>query len=283
MKMNFSKMHGLGNDFVVVDDREQQIESEISYNDLSKKVCDRNFGIGADGLIVVLNSETHDIKYRIFNPDGSEPEMCGNGMRCYAKFVYDNKVVDKKEFKVETLAGTIIPKVNIDENGIVNTVRVDMGEPILNAKEVPFVSEVEKAINEKVVVDGEEINITAVSMGNPHGVIFVKDTKNAPVTTLGPKVEKFEKFPEKTNVEFIEVISRDELNMRVWERGAGETLACGTGACASLVAAVLNDKTDNKALIHLLGGDLTIEWNRETNHIFKTGPAVLVFTGVYKI
>lgn len=283
MEMNFWKMHGLGNDFVVIDDRDGKIAEKITYNDLSEKVCNRNFGIGADGLIVVLNSMTHDIRYRIFNPDGSEPQMCGNGMRCYAKYVYDNKILDKKEFKVETLAGTIIPLVNVEESGIVNTVRVDMGEPILESKKVPFISENEKSINEKIDVDGEEVYITAVSMGNPHAVIFVEDTENFPVKTLGPKIEKHKRFPEKTNVEFIEVISAEEMNMRVWERGAGETLACGTGASASLVAAVLNNKTNNKALIHLLGGDLTIEWNKENNHVYKTGPAELVFKGVYKI
>lgn len=283
MEMNFWKMHGLGNDFVVIDDRDGKIAEKITYNDLSEKVCNRNFGIGADGLIVVLNSMTHDIRYRIFNPDGSEPQMCGNGMRCYAKYVYDNKILDKKEFKVETLAGTIIPLVNVEESGIVNTVRVDMGEPILESKKVPFISENEKSINEKIDVDGEEVYITAVSMGNPHAVIFVEDTENSPVKTLGPKIEKHKRFPEKTNVEFIEVISAEEMNMRVWERGAGETLACGTGASASLVAAVLNNKTNNKALIHLLGGDLTIEWNKENNHVYKTGPAELVFKGVYKI
>jgi len=209
--------------------------------------------------------------------------MCGNGMRCYAKFVYDNKIMNKKEFTVETLAGTIIPLVSVGSDGLVDMIRVDMGEPVLKAKNVPFVSENEQAVNEKIVVDGEDVYLTAVSMGNPHAVIFVDSTSNAPVTTLGPKIEKFAKFPEKTNVEFIEVISNNEMNMRVWERGAGETLACGTGASASLVAAVLNGKTDNKALIHLLGGDLTIEWNKENNHIFKTGPAVLVFTGEYRL
>lgn len=283
MNLKFSKMEGLGNDFVMIDDRDGAIEKCISYNDLSKNVCDRHFGIGADGLIVVLNSETHDIKYRIFNPDGSEPQMCGNGMRCYAKFVYDNKILDKKEFKAETLAGTIIPKVTLGKDGLVESIRVDMGEPILEAKTVPFISENKEAIAEDIKVDGETYQITTVSMGNPHGILFVDNIKNVDVKTLGPKLEKHKRFPEKANIEFIEVVSREELNMMVWERGAGETLACGTGASASLVAAALNNKTGNQALIHLLGGDLTIEWNRETNHVFKTGPAKLVFEGVIKI
>ena len=280
MEFNFSKMEGLGNDFVVFDDRDLKIGNKFSYNELSVKLCDRHFGVGADGLIVVLNSTTHDIKYRIFNPDGSEPQMCGNGMRCFAKFVYENKIVQKEEFTVETLAGTIIPKVNVNEKGIVETVRVDMGQPVLEAKKVPFISNNEIAVSEEIEIDGVKLNVTAVSMGNPHAVFFVDKATDYLVRNIGSQIEIFERFPEKTNVEFIEVLSKNEMNMRVWERGAGETLACGTGACATLVAAVLNGKTENKALIHLMGGDLTIEWNRETNHIFKTGPAKLVFNGV---
>ncbi len=280
MEFNFSKMEGLGNDFVVFDDRDLKIGNKFSYNELSVKLCDRHFGVGADGLIVVLNSTTHDIKYRIFNPDGSEPQMCGNGMRCFAKFVYENKIVQKEEFTVETLAGTIIPKVNVNEKGIVETVRVDMGQPVLEAKKVPFISNNERAVSEEIEIDGVKLNVTAVSMGNPHAVFFVDKATDYLVRNIGSQIEIFERFPEKTNVEFIEVLSKNEMNMRVWERGAGKTLACGTGACATLVAAVLNGKTENKALIHLMGGDLTIEWNRETNHIFKTGPAKLVFNGV---
>lgn len=280
MEFNFSKMEGLGNDFVVFDDRDLKVGNKFSYNDLSVKLCDRHFGVGADGLIVVLNSTTHDIKYRIFNPDGSEPQMCGNGMRCFAKFVYENKIVQKEEFTVETLAGTIIPKVNVNAEGMVETVRVDMGEPVLEAKKVPFISNNERAISEEIEIDGVKLNVTAVSMGNPHAVFFVDKATDYLVRNIGSQIEIFERFPEKTNVEFIEVLSKNEMNMRVWERGAGETLACGTGACATLVAAVLNGKTENKALIHLMGGDLTIEWNRDTNHIFKTGPAKLVFNGV---
>ncbi len=275
MELKFSKMEGLGNDFVVFDDRDERIGKNYSYNELSVKLCDRHFG-------VVLNSSTHDIKYRIFNPDGSEPQMCGNGMRCFAKFVFENGIVAKEEFKVETLAGTIIPKVNV-VNGKVETVRVDMGEPITTAAKVPFISKLETSVSEELNIDGTVMNVTAVSMGNPHAVFFVEKATDSLVKTMGPKIEIHERFPEKTNVEFIEVLSRNEMNMRVWERGAGETLACGTGACATLVAAVLNNKTDNKALIHLMGGDLTIEWNRESNHVFKTGPAKLVFNGVLEL
>lgn len=279
MLLKFSKLEGLGNDFVIIDDRTQEIEAYISYNELSLKVCDRHFGIGGDGLIVVLNSKTHDLKYRIFNPDGSEPQMCGNGMRAYAKYVYDNKIITKSEFKVETLAGTIIPKVNLGENSLVETVRVDMGIPITEANKVPFISKEKVAISESIKVLDKEFEITAVSMGNPHGVIFLEKINRDFVRKYGPVLECHEKFPEKSNIEFIEVLSKDEMKMYVWERGAGETLACGTGACATLVAAYLNNKTDSSATIHLLGGDLMIEWDLETKHIFKTGPAKLVFNG----
>ena len=283
MELNFSKMHGLGNDFILIDDRKQEVEKVRRYNDLAIEMCNRNFGVGADGLIVVLNSDSHDIKYRIFNPDGTEPEMCGNGIRCYAKFVYDKKIINKKEFKVETLAGTIIPKVNLGDDGLVDTVRVDMGEPKLNAKDIPFECDNEQAISEPLEGDDYSVNVTTVSMGNPHAVIFIDDVRDAPVDTLGPKIEIHKRFPAKTNVEFIQVISKNELDMRVWERGAGETLACGTGACASLVAARLNNLSEDKVLIHLLGGDLEIEWDKDSNHVFKTGPAVIVFEGKYML
>ncbi len=283
MRMRFSKMEGIGNDFVMIDDRNFIIQNHISYSKLSKKVCNRNFGIGGDGLIVVNNSESHDIKFRIFNPDGTEPEMCGNGIRCYAKFIYDNKILSKKVFEVETLAGTIIPSVNVNENNIVETVRVDMGIPVLEPKLIPYVSDQKEVISEKIKVDGQEFEITPVSMGNPHGVIFVDEITDDLVHKIGPKLEIDKMFPEKANIEFIKVLSKNEMDMRVWERGAGETLACGTGASASLVAAVLNNKTDNKVLIHLLGGNLEIEWNLETKHVFKTGPATLAFEGNIEI
>lgn len=279
MELKFSKMEGLGNDFIVVDDRDLALTNYTDLSKLSEKLCDRHFGIGADGLILVNKSEKNDIKFRIFNSDGSEPEMCGNGIRCFAKFAFDNGIVSKELFEVETLAGTIIPKINKDESGLVNTVRVDMGEPILEAKKVPFISENETAISEEINVDGEKVFVTTVSMGNPHAIIFVDSVKTAPVRTLGPKVETHPKFPRKTNVEFVEIISENEINMRVWERGDGETLACGTGSCATLVASNLNKKAGRRATIHLLGGDLFIEWDEKSNHIFMTGAAKTVFTG----
>lgn len=283
MKLKFTKMHGLGNDFVMIDDRDESVAKYISYNDLSVKVCDRHFGIGADGLIVVLNSNIHDIKYRIFNPDGSEPQMCGNGIRCYAKFVYDKGILRKETFVVETLAGPKIPVNNIGKDGKVDSVRVDMGEPILDSKKVPFISDYTNAISEEIDVDGTKVKVTPVSMGNPHAIIFVDKIANAPVRELGPKIEKHMRFPEKTNVEFVEVLSDNEMIMHVWERGAGETLACGTGSCATLVAAHLNKKTGDKATIHLLGGDLYIEWNKDNNHIYMTGSATDVFEGEIEI
>ena len=276
-------MEGIGNDFIFIDDRNLQIEKQITYERLSKKVCDRRFGIGGDGLILLLNSDTCNLKFKIFNSDGSEAQMCGNGMRCFAKHAYEKNIVDQDEFKVETLAGTIIPKILFNTRGEIDSVRVDMGEPVLENKRIPFISENRQSVLEDFEVDGQQIKITTVSMGNPHAVIFVDCLEKAPVTVLGPKIEVNHRFPEKTNVEFVEIISKKEIKMKVWERGAGETLACGTGACASLVAACLADKTGGCAIVHLAGGDLFVEWNRENNHVYKTGPANTVFEGSIEI
>lgn len=283
MNIQFCKMEGTGNDFIVIDDRDGKIEKVISYEVLAKKVCDRHFGIGGDGLIVVLNSKIDDLKFRIFNSDGSEPQMCGNGMRCFAKFVYENSIINKNIFTIETLAGTVIPKVFIDDKGFVNDIRVDMGEPVLETVKIPFISENTNSKPETIVVDTKEYEIFPVSMGNPHAVIFTDNIDSISLKSIGPKIEVHEKFPEKTNVEFAQIISKKQIVFKVWERGAGITLACGTGACAVLVAAVLSGKTDNKALIELPGGNLSIEWNRENNHIYKTGPAKLVFKGTIEI
>lgn len=275
----FTKMEGLGNDFIFIDDRKQEISDSFSYNDLAKKLCHRNFGIGGDGLIIISESIPCDLQFRIFNSDGSEAQMCGNGMRCFAKYVRKKGITDQTKFTVETLAGTITPEIILNSRGEIEAVRVDMGEPVLKTVDIPFISNNEIAISEEIKTSYGDTSITTVSMGNPHTVIFVDDVLSAPVTTLGPEIEKNSKFPEKTNVEFIEVVSRTELKMKVWERGAGVTLACGTGACAAVVAAILNDKTDNKVHITLDGGPLDIEWDRESNHIFKTGSAELVFEG----
>ncbi|MCK8825426.1 diaminopimelate epimerase [Fuchsiella alkaliacetigena] len=276
--MEFTKVHGLGNDFIIVNGFEEDLKQP---NRVAQEVCARNFGVGADGLVLVLPTEVveADFRMRIFNPDGSEPEMCGNAIRCFAKYLYERGLTEKKSIKVETLAGIIVPELII-EDGRVEAVKVDMGPPGLKSSEIP-ITEVDKeqVVQESLTVNGEEYEITAVSMGNPHCVIFVDDVDSFPVAEVGPQIEEHPRFPEKTNVEFIEVLNEQELEMRVWERGAGITLACGTGACASAVAAILNDLTARKVEVHLLGGDLTIEWAEENNRVYMTGPAEEVFKG----
>ncbi len=283
MEIEFTKMEGLGNDFVLIDDRAGNIESYRSYPELAQMLCSRHFGIGADGIILILESKDHDSKFRIYNSDGSEAEMCGNGMRCFARLLYEKKMISKKRFRVDTKAGTVIPEILLDDKGKVQSVRVDVGEPILLCRDIPFESPNEKAVDELLTVGGREYRITAVSMGNPHAVIFVDSYDGLDLETEGRAIETHARFPQKTNVEFVQVLSRTELNMKVWERGAGATLACGTGACAVLAAAHLTGRTQDRALIHLPGGDLDIHWDKATNHVFKTGPANLVFEGRVKI
>jgi len=279
MELKFVKMEGLGNDFILLDDRDKKLSQYIKYSDLSKKLCARHFGIGADGIILILASRDHDIKFRIFNSDGSEAQMCGNGMRCFAKYLYENKMISQEKIRVETKAGTVIPEVLPDDKGKVLSVRVDMGEPVLLCRDIPFISNNETAVEEILNVGDNTYPVTTVSMGNPHAVVFVDDVDKVDIKEIGRLIETHERFPEKTNVEFIEVINSAELRMKVWERGSGITLACGTGACASLVAANLTSRTGNRAVIHLDGGDLDMHWDRKTNHIFKTGPATFVFKG----
>ena len=278
--MNFTKMHGLGNDFILLNCLEDTVDNP---SELAQEMCDRNFGIGADGLVLVLPSEVEeaDFRMRIFNPDGSEPEMCGNAIRCFAKYLYERDLTTKTDLNVETLAGIIKPKL-ILEDGAVQLVKVDMGQPRLKRSEIPMKGEEsEQVVKEPLNVAGEEFEVTCVSMGNPHCVIFVDDADEAPVRELGPKIETHDLFPEDINVEFIEVVNEEELEMRVWERGAGVTIACGTGACGSTVAAILNDLTQRKVTVHLLGGDLVIEW-ADDDHVYMSGPATEVFTGDYK-
>lgn len=273
--MDFVKMQGLGNDFVVIE--VESWEDADRRQPYAQQVCDRNFGVGADGLVAIGKDKDMDIFMRIFNSDGSEPEMCGNGIRCVARYAYEKGWVQGTDLSVRTLAGPRYPTVELEDH-IVKSIRVDMGEPILDRKLIPMVGE---GSNVKVVLDTEhgKQEITAVSMGNPHCICFVPDVQQIPLAIWGREMEIHPIFPAKTNVEFVQVVKRDELIMRVWERGAGVTLACGTGACATLVAAVLNGYTNRKALIHLLGGDLLIEWNEENNHVYMTGPAVEVFKG----
>ena len=273
--MNFTKMHGCGNDYVYVNLFEEKVENPA---EVSIKVSDRHFGIGSDGLITIGPSDKADFRMHIYNADGSEAEMCGNGIRCVAKYVYDHHLTDKTEIAVETGAG-ILTLILFPKDGKVEQVRVDMGEPILTPAEIPVVADGDKVIDEPIEVGGKTWNMTCVSMGNPHAVVFVDDTANFPLETYGPLFENHERFPKRTNTEFVQIISRTEANMRVWERGSAETWACGTGTCACVMACILNGKTEDKVLVHLRGGDLTIEYDRESNHVFMTGPATEVFEG----
>lgn len=277
--MEFTKMEGCGNDYVYVNGFTTRLENP---NKVSEIVSDRHFGVGADGLIVINPSEVADFKMSMYNADGSEGKMCGNGIRCVAKYVYDNKMTDKTTITVETLSGIKTLVLNV-ENEKVKTVRVDMGRPVILAKEVPVIFDRKEVIDESLLVDGKEYRITCVSMGNPHAVTFVDDTDNLEIEKIGPQFENNEIFPDRINTEFIQLIDRNTIKMRVWERGSGETLACGTGACASVVACVLNGLTENKVTVKLTGGDLLIEYNREEDTVYMTGPAKIVFTGNIEI
>lgn len=277
--MKFTKMEGCGNDYVYVNGFENKIDNP---NKLAEIVSNRNFGIGSDGLIVVNPSDVADFRMNMYNADGSEGKMCGNGIRCVAKFVYDYKMTDKEIITVETLSGIKTLVLNV-EDGKVKTVRVDMGSPILEAKKIPVVSNDNEVINQPLVINNKEYKITCVSMGNPHAITFVDDTDNIDIEYIGPMFEKNDIFPDRVNTEFIQVIDRNTIKMRVWERGSGETLACGTGACASVVACVLNGKTENAVTVKLLGGDLFIEYDEEKNTVFMTGPARISFTGEIEV
>ena len=273
--MKFMKMHGLGNDFVFLD--HFSVGEQADYPELAKRVCHRQFGVGGDGLAIILPSQIGDARMRIFNPDGSEPEMCGNAIRCFARYVYDQGLIKQNPMRVETRAGVLTLGLDI-QDGQVQGVRVDMGEPILRADLIPVLAEGEPVRGQVLEALGGTFQYTAVSMGNPHCVIFVEDYSKLDFEHLGPAIEQHSLFPRKTNVEFIRINSPQEITMKVWERGAGPTLACGTGACASVVAAVLNNKTERGVTVHLPGGDLFIEWGPD-NHVYMTGPAAYVFKG----
>nr|WP_320191619.1 diaminopimelate epimerase [uncultured Desulfobacter sp.] len=283
MRIDFWKMHGIGNDFIMLDDRNKAIAGYIDYSDLAVNLCHRRFGIGADGIILARNSDTHDIRFVIINSDGSEPEMCGNGMRCFAKYLYENNILVKDEIKVQTLAGTVVPRIEKTQGGQVESVCVDMGVPKIVPDQIPFVHEGDTAFDVPIETAQGTLSVSCVSMGNPHAVIFVNDLSFVDIETIGPMVENHPRFPEKTNVEFIEVVSGSQLKMRVWERGAGVTLACGTGACAAVTAAHLTKRVGRQVGVHLDGGDLDISWNGAGEHIFKTGPAQTVFKGSIEI
>ena len=277
--MKFTKMHGAGNDYIYVDCTQSVIDNP---SQVAIDLSDRHFGIGSDGLILICPSEVADCEMAMYNADGSRGEMCGNGVRCVGKYMYDYGLTDKTEITVETLAGIKTLQLFV-ENGKVAKVRVDMGSPILTPAEIPVVAEGDKAVDEPILVDGKEYHMTCVSMGNPHAVVYVDDVDNLPIEEIGPKFESHERFPRRVNTEFVKVLDRHTVQMRVWERGSAETLACGTGACASAYASYLNKKTGKKVLVHLLGGDLQIEYNEEKDTIFMTGPATTVFEGKIKV
>ena len=273
--MKFTKMHGIGNDYVYVNCFEESVKNPA---EVSKFVSDRHFGIGSDGLILISPSAIADFRMNIYNADGSQAEMCGNGIRCVAKYVYDYGLTDKTEISVEPLAGIKYLRLQI-ENGKVASVEVNMGAPILEPKEIPVAVEESPVVNVPVEVKGKIYHMTCVSMGNPHAIIFMNNVKDLDIEAIGPYFENHTVFPKRTNTEFVEVLDRNTVNMRVWERGSDETLACGTGACATTVACILNDKTENEVTVHLLGGDLKIRWDREANQVYMTGPATVVFDG----
>lgn len=277
--MKFTKMHGLGNDYVYVNCFEEKIDNPPA---VARFVSDRHFGIGSDGLIMINPSKTADFEMEMYNADGSRGEMCGNGIRCVAKYVYDYGLTDKTQISVETLGGIKYLNLTV-EDGKVSLVKVDMGKPKLEADLIPIISEREQVIDEPIEVDGKEYHMTGVSMGNPHTVIYVDDVKGLDLEKIGPKFENHERFPKRINTEFVHCIDRQTVEMRVWERGSGETLACGTGACAVAVSSILNNLTDTQVTVKLLGGDLQIEWDREKDRVFMTGPATVVFDGVIDI
>lgn len=274
-KLKFTKMQGAGNDYIYINGFTQKIENP---SQSAIELSNRHFGIGSDGLVFILPSETCDFRMQMFNSDGSEAEMCGNASRCVGKYVYDNGLTDKKEITLQTGAGVKYITL-LDGNAKVRKVKVDMGEPILDASLIPVDVQTSPVLKYPLEIEGKIWEISCVSMGNPHAVIFTSGIKDLDLPVIGPKFEKHPIFPRKTNTEFIEVIDRKTLNMRVWERGAGETLACGTGACAAVVAAISNGYCDREVVVHLLGGDLEIEWNPDNNHVYMTGDAVTVFEG----
>ncbi len=278
-------MHGIGNDFILVDALGDNAYETNAY-DISKKVNHRKFGIGGDGLVLVLPSKLAAFKMRMFNPDGSEAEMCGNGIRCFAKYVHDKFLTPDVNIKVETLAGVKELKMSLKDGkkeGKVDSVRVDMGEPALKRSSIPMRGdEAEQVVGETLKAEGEKFEITCVNMGNPHVVIFGDNISSVPVAKIGASIENHKSFPKRTNVHFVQIVNSAEIIIRTWERGAGETLACGTGACACVVASVLNGKTSRNVLVHLPGGDLRVEW-AGNNRVLMTGPAEEVFEGEIEI
>lgn len=281
--MKFTKMHGCGNDYVYVDGAKEQIPAKDK-PELVRKLSDRHFGIGGDGVIFINPSDEADFEMEMYNMDGSRSEMCGNGIRCVAKFVYDKGLTDKEHISI--ISGGKVKYIDLNiENEKVSTVKVNMGEPILKATDIPVVTDNPEGsvIAENIEVAGNTYKMTCVSMGNPHAVVFMEDVANLEIEKIGPLFENHQRFPRRTNTEFVKVIDRNNVEMRVWERGTGETLACGTGTCATVVACVLNNLTEDEVNVKVLGGLIKIKWDREANLVYMTGPAATVFEGEIEI
>ena len=279
--MKFTKMHGCGNDYIYVDGA-KEILTPQEKPEVVRRLSDRHFGIGGDGVIFINPSREADFEMEMYNMDGSRAEMCGNGIRCVAKFVYDKGLTDKTSISVISCGKIKYLTLSI-ENGKVSTVRVNMGSPILKAKDIPVISDKEEVIGDEIEVDGEIYKMTCVSMGNPHAVVFMDEVEGLPIEKMGPLFENHVRFPKRINTEFVKVLDENTVEMRVWERGTGETLACGTGACATVVACVLNGLTKEQVTVKLLGGNLQIQWDRESNLVYMTGPATTVFEGEIEI
>lgn len=274
--MIFTKMHGLGNDYVCINCFRERVEDPSGF---ARTLCDRHYGIGADGLILICPSKVSDFKMEIYNSDGSVAGMCGNGIRCLGKYVYDYRLTGKETLSIETKSGIRNMYLHI-QDGKACGAMVDMGVPRLNAHSIPILSEKDLVINEPIEVQKKNYRMTGISMGNPHAVIFSEEINGISLEETGRELEFHPRFPERANIEFCHVTARDRMEIRVWERGVGETLACGTGACAAVVASVLNDLTDEEVIVKLLGGELSVRWDRKVNHVFLEGPAVKVFDGV---
>ncbi len=274
--MKFTKMHGIGNDYIYINGFEEQVQNP---GELSIRLSDRHKGVGSDGLVMILPSSKADFRMQMFNADGSEAEMCGNAARCIGKYVYEKGLTNKTELTLETLAGIKTLQLFLDDDNNVVSVTVDMGNPELEPSKIPTTLPGKQIVNFPVSFDGVNYHITCVSMGNPHTVIFTQNIATLDIETIGKKIENAPIFPRRTNIEFIEIIDKGRIKMRVWERGSGETMACGTGACASVVAGVLNELVSRKATVELLGGNLEIEWNENDDHVYLTGPAETVFEG----
>lgn len=275
--IRFTKMHGIGNDYIYINCMESMPDR---LSELAEEMSDRHFGVGGDGIVLICPSDKADFRMRMFNNDGSEARMCGNASRCIARYVHDHKLTEKTRISLETLSGIKVLSLNMSTDGEVESVTVDMGEPELSAAEVPVRCAAERMMETPVATSWGNVGVTAVSMGNPHGVVFVDRIEDVPFETLGPELEKHPMWPDRANIEFLQIISPSEVRMRVWERGTGETLACGTGACASAVAAALTGRCGREVTVHLRGGDLNIRW-AENNHVLMTGGATEAFEGNY--